>query len=142
MRLIQWYKNQDENRRNILLLTSLALIVFLCLVPFFFFSQPGVPLGWLLGSVIEIAAYASIAFGASVMFDQDNPNKTRGFLSIAFGSVRLLVYGAGLVAGALLTFKYNEPVIWLNFWTVFAGYMPMNIVLLVVSYRRVKRKKA
>ena len=46
---------------------------------------------------------------------------------------RLILWAGGLLLGALSTYYWKNNI--LNLWTVFVGYLPMLVILLVVFLR-------
>ncbi len=112
-----------STQRVCFLLAVLCLVVFAILLPFAFFDMPGLSFGWLLGNLISLFAYLSIVYGSKTLLSNNGAQPMALGLSVLFGSLRFIVYGAGLVLAALCTFYWKNA--WLNFWTLFAGYMPM-----------------
>jgi len=123
-------KKMSESKRNSLILGIVALAVFLGLSVFFFFDKPGIPLGWLAGSVIAIVAYLTIVLSSYFLIDSQNQASRIGYV-ILFNVVRLLLYGGILTLSALCTFYWKNK--WLNFWSTFAGVIPMPIILAIIS---------
>lgn len=132
MGLAKAYEKWPTVQRNLFLLGSLDVFVALCLLPFLFFDLPGLFVGWLVGSAISLLAYLSIVYMAGAITGSVNEEKRSGRavgLSVFFGLLRFALYAGGLALSAYLTFRAKNP--WLNFWALFAAYVPMPIVLAV-----------
>ena len=143
MRLSQWFSKASEAKQNTFILGVVALVGFVCLSVFFFLNNPGVPLGWLLGSVIEIVAYITIVKGASFLLDPSSLNRNKGYLAPLFMFVRLGLYTGGLVLAAFASFSWGSlESSYLNFFAVFAAYMPMVVVLIFTTVYRLKKSQA
>lgn len=137
-------KKLDKSMIQLLILVIVALVVALGLIPFIFFSHLDVVLGWLLGSLIEIICFLTILKSSSSMAKvAKGGNAAVAGLSILWYFLRILLYAAGLVIGALCTFKSAEwfgGFDYFNFWAVFASYMPLPIVLLITGLIFNKKK--
>lgn len=110
------------------LLGVVTLVVFVGLLPFAFFDHPGYAFGWLIGNLISFIAYVSIVFGSKTLLGQGGQKGLALGLTVFFSMFRFVFYGVGLLMGALCTFYWGNP--WLNFWTVFAGYMVMPLLVI------------
>lgn len=132
-------KNMDEHKLALLVLCAVGIFVFLCLTPFFFFNNPGVPLGWLLGTAIEIFNFWSIIFSSSMILATAEGKKVKGVaFSTIFVFLRLALWAGGLALGGLCTYKWNNN--WLNVWSVFAAYVPMTIAVAITFLSHGKAK--
>lgn len=133
------YKTWKDGTKNLFLLAAIALIGFLALLFGFFIGNPGLPLGWLLGSAIEIFAYFTIDRGSSFLLSSDADPK-KGALGAFFGVFRMALYAAGLVLGGFATYRWGSMASsYCNVWTVFAGYLPMGVVLICITFFRSKK---
>ena len=142
MKVTDWYNNASEPKKNIFLLGIVTAIGFAATFIFFFMNNPGVPLGWLFGSAIEIVCYITIVKGTTFLLDPNKLNRKRGFLAPLFMVLRLALYAGGLVLGAFCTYKWGTMACsYLNFWAVFAGYMPLPILLVFVTIYRLKKQQ-
>lgn len=140
MRLVDWYNKRSEEGRNIFLLVLIAIAGFAATFIFFFLNNPGVPLGFLFGSLIEIIAYITIVKSAKFMLDPNGLSRKKALLAPLFMVMRFLLYAGGLVLGAFATYRWGSmSCSYLNFWAVFAGYMPMVVILLFTTLYRLKR---
>ncbi|MCR5490848.1 MAG: hypothetical protein K6F32_01825 [Bacilli bacterium] len=139
MKLMERIGKMDEHRLVILILSLIGLFVFLCLTPFFFFNNPGVPLGWLLGTAIEVFNYWTIILSSGAILSPYSSKKTRGVaFVILFVFLRLAFWVGGLVLGALCTYTWQNN--YLNIWSVFAGYVPMTVAVAIAFMGRGKKK--
>ena len=142
MKFVDWYNKKSEMVRNIILLVMIALLGFLVTSIFFFMNNPGVPLGWLFGSAIEIIAYFTIAKGAAFMLDPNHLNRKRGLMAPLFMILRFALYAGGLVLAAFATYRWGSPSCsYLNVWAVFVSYLPLHVVLLFATFFRLKKEK-
>ena len=125
-------------QRVCFLLGVLTLVVFIALLPFAFFDNPGLSFGWLVGNAISLLAYLSIVFGSKMILGQGNSKGLGLGLATFFSMFRFLGYGVGLLFGALCTFYWHNA--WLNFWTVFAGYMGMPLLVVLNHFLETNRE--
>ncbi len=116
-------------QRVCFLLGVLTVVVFAALLPFAFFDKPGLAFGWLVGNIISLLAYLSIVYGSKTLLSQGNTKSLALGLTTLFSILRFLFYGVGLLLSALCTFYWHNS--WLNFWTVFAGYMGMPLLVVI-----------
>ena len=137
MKFPEKFANWSETKRNVFVLSAFAVVVAILLLPFAFFGLPGLTVGWILGSIISIFAYTTIVFASHVILRKDNDGKGIG-LTVVFSFLRMVIYAAGLALGALVTFVWKNP--WLNFWTVFAGYMPMPILVAIMHFYNMSKE--
>ena len=133
-----WYLKRSEEGKNFFILAAIAVLGLLVFVFGFFIDQPGLPLGWLLGSVIELFGYVTIVKGASFLLGTGNSKK--GYLMALFSALRLLLYASGLLLAALCTYYWKNNI--LNLWTVFGAYVPMAPVVLITQFAKIKKNAA
>ena len=139
MGLKEKIKGMDTHLLALLVLVAVGVIVFLCLIPFFFFDNPGVPLGWLLGTAIEVFNYWSIVFFSGALLSSTQGKKARGAIfSTIFVFLRFALWIGGLALGALCTFTWQNN--WCNVWSVFAAYVPMTIAVALTFIGRDRSK--
>ncbi len=141
--LAERYNGWKDEQKNLFILACIGIAGFLILLFGFFIDNPGLPIGWVLGTGIELIAYFTIYKGASYLLDPEDKNGKRGYLMAVFAMGRLLLYAGGLVLAAFCTFVWGSMAHgYCNLWTVFAGYMPEFIVLVIATMIRIKRKPA
>jgi len=130
-------------------MVAIALIVFVFLVPLFFFHNAetnypygAYPLGWLLGSVAEILAYYSLMYMSDSLFAQKDPNRpVTSLLAIGSAGIRILIYAIVLVISGICTFKsewfggFNA----FNFYATAAGLLPMLVVIFLTQFFALKQ---
>ena len=142
MSLAQRFSSLSEEKKNLFILGAIALLGALVLVFSFFIDNPGLFYGWLLGSAIEILCYVTIFFGARFLLSGDGEATKGGLVGALFGTFRLLFYAGGLVLGGFATFVWGTPAHgYCNVFTVFAGYLPLLLVLLVTTYLSARKSK-
>lgn len=136
------FSDFSSTQRVCFLLGVLTIVVFAALLPFAFFDKPGLSFGWLVGNAISLLAYLSIVYGSKTLLSQGNTKPLALGLTTLFSILRFVLYGVGLLFGALCTFYWHNP--WLNFWTVFAGYMGMPLFVVLNHFIEVnaEAKKA
>jgi len=140
MKLVEWYNKTSDTKKNLFLLGIVTLCGFAVTSIFFFLNNPGVPLGWLFGSIIELICYLSIVKGTAFMLDLNSLDRKKGYLAPLFMFMRLALYAGGLILAAFATFRWGSmSSSYLNFFAVFAGYMPMVVLLLIVTFGRLKK---
>jgi hypothetical protein len=138
--MARFYAKLSETGKNVFILTTIAIIGFVLLTPFFLLGNAGLPLGWLLGSTIEVLCYLSIVFGSGLLTNTGGKKgAVAAGLAVLFYSLRLICYAGGLVLGGLCTFKWKNDL--LSVWTVFAGYLPLLFVLAVSAFVKSKKEK-
>lgn len=141
-KLSHWYVNASETKRNLFWLGCLCLLGFVLLSAFFFLGNPGVPLGYLAGSLVGIGCYLLIVYGANNLVSEGEGAKVKGVaLTILLSALRFLLLLGLLALSALATFRYRNNL--LNFWAVGGGYLPMvGVVALgaILSDRRKKKR--
>ena len=138
MKLSEKFVNWEEWKRNVFILSVLAIVVTVALLPFALLGQPGIATGWLVGSMISVLAYLSIVYSSFAILRKDNDGKGMG-LSVFFSFARMGLDAIGLVLGALTTFVFKSP--WLNFWAIFAGYLPMPGLIAILHFIGLGKKK-
>ncbi len=138
MKLAERYNNLKIEHQNLAITVVISLLAFAGLCFLGLVGYIGVAFGFLMGSAIQIACYLSIIYGAGFLTnDASKPSSIGITLLFTFG--RMILYAGGLVLGALCTYRWNFP--WINVWGVFAGYMPLYIIILIHSLI-VKRDQA
>lgn len=143
MKFVDWYNNASEMKKNLFLLGIITAIGFAATFIFFFMNNPGVPFGWLFGSAIEIVCYITIVKGTSFLLDPNKLNPKRGLLAPLFMILRLALYAGGLVLAAFATYRWGSMASsYLNFWAVFAAYMPLPALLLFTTIYRLKKQQS
>ena len=138
MKLSEKFVNWEDWKRNVFILSIFAVVVTIALFPFALLGNPGIAVGFLLGSVISVLAYLSIVYSSFAILRKDNDGKGMG-LSVFFSFARMGLYAIGLVLGALATFVFKNA--WLNFWAIFAGYLPMPALIAVLHLIGLGKKK-
>ncbi|MCR5078889.1 MAG: hypothetical protein K6B65_03085 [Bacilli bacterium] len=141
MGLKKRYIGLSDEGKTLFWLILVDLVVFLGMVPFFFLSFIGLPLGWLLGSAIEIVCFLTMIKGSGFILDIANEkngrNRGRAW-ALVFAFLRFVLMVGGLVLSAVFTFKMEGN--YLNFFACAAGYLPLMIVAIVFNLLH-KRKK-
>lgn len=139
--LAKAYSSWSDERKNFMILVIIALVGFAVFCFGFFMNNPGLPLGWLLGSVIELICYVTIVKGSSFILDGSGDSK-RGLLGAAFGTLRLVLYAAGLVVGGFCTYSWGTVSNgYCNIWTVFGAYLPVLFVVIFATLLRNKKSE-
>ena len=139
MKLKERLSALDDSHLSLVLLSAVAIVVFVLSVPLFFLGFPGIPLGWLLGSGIEILNYWTMIRGAKIILTPENAKPVRGAVFMIITTLmRVALWVGGLALAGFYTFRLESN--WLNFWSTFAGYVPMTIVVVVSMIRKNKKK--
>ncbi len=142
-KLAERYNNWCDEEKNLFIFACIGVVGFLILLFGFFIDNPGLPIGWLLGTAIELVAYFTIWRGTAFLLDPQDKDGKRGYLMAVFALGRLFLYAGGLVLAAFCSFVWGTLAHgYCNLWTVFAGYMPEFIVLIFVTFFRLKKKPA
>ena len=149
--MAKWFAKMSTNKKALFIMVALAVIVFLFLTPLFFFHSEtnyplgAYPLGWLLGSLAEIAAYYSLMYMSDSLFAQKDPNRpVTSALAIGSAGIRILIYAIVLVVSGICTFKsawfggFNA----FNFYTTAAGLLPMLAVIFLTQFFAIKKENS
>ena len=83
--------------------------------------------GWLIGGAISLINYGLIILQSYAL---KNANATAGLQVIGFYLSRYALYAAGLLLAAVLR---ENGMNYINIFTVFAGYLPVRIVIYVIG---------
>lgn len=83
--------------------------------------------GWLLGGAISLINYGLIVLQSYAL---KNANATAGLQVIGFYLSRYALYGGGLLLAAILR---ENGLNFINIFTVFAGYLPVRIVIYILG---------
>ncbi len=141
MAIKERYNGLSDEGKILFWLILADLVVFLGMVPFFFFGLMGLPLGWLLGTAVELICYLTMLKGGSVIMDvatqKNGRNKGRVWAPV-FAFIRFILMVGALVLTAFFTFKMEGN--YLNFFACAAGYLPLMLVSIVFTLLS-KRKK-
>lgn len=91
------------------------------------FGWMGLFYGWLIGGAISLINYGLIILQSYAL---KNANATAGLQVIGFYLSRYALYAAGLLLAAVLR---ENGMNYINIFTVFAGYLPVRIVIYVIG---------
>lgn len=132
--MLNFYMKLNRDRKVFFWLAILAIVVYLALMPLYFFGLDKgyqYPNGWFLGSIVELVCYVTLIKMSDVL-TKDTSQKNVA-LVVASSFLRPLLYVVVLGISGICTFK-NE---WLggfdmfSFWTSFAALLPMPAVILI-----------
>ena len=141
--MVEKYLKLNENQKTIFWLALIGAVVFVGLCPLFFFYENkgfSYPMGWLLGTGAEILSFWTIIKMSESVIPTDPSVDPKPLRIIFFVALRFIIYIIVLVVAAICTFKSE----WFggfnlfNFWTVFAGLLPVQVCLFI-SHIRNKR---
>ena len=141
--MVEKYLKLNEHQKTLFWLAIIGGVVFVGLCPLFFFYEAkgfSYPLGWLLGTAAEILSfYTIIKMSEALLPTEENPNPSAAKV-IIFVALRFLIYIVVLVIAAICTWmpSWFGGFNMFNFWTTFAGLLPVQ-VFLVISQLRAKR---
>lgn len=137
------YSTWSDEKKNFFLLGMTCLLGCLILSFGFFLDNPGLVIGWLLGSAISAFCYATMVLSAKFLLSGDEKSSKFGYFGAVFGLFRLGFYAGGLVIGAFATFVWGSNAHgYCNLWTVFAGYLPLFVILIVTTLMSLKKEKS
>lgn len=144
--MVNFYKKLDKDHKGLFNLAVIDLVIFVLLLPLSLLTEDGgfkwatVSFGWLLGSLAQIIAYASIIFFSGIIL---NPNiKSNALKAVAPLTffLRFALYIIVLAVSAICTFK-NElfggfdlfnfwacvvPLVFLSFYTMGAKLIELK----------------
>ncbi len=141
--MVEKYLKLNEHQKTLFWLAIIGGVVFVGLCPLFFFYEAKgfpYPLGWLLGTAAEILSfYTIIKMSEALLPTEENPNPSAAKV-IIFVALRFLIYIVVLVIAAICTWmpSWFGGFDMFNFWTTFAGLLPVQ-VFLVISQLKAKR---
>ena len=141
--MVEKYLKLNEHQKTLFWLAIIGGVVFVGLCPLFFFYVAkgfSYPLGWLLGTAAEILSfYTIIKMSEALLPTEENPNPSAARV-IIFVALRFLIYIVVLVIAAICTWmpSWFGGFNMFNFWTTFAGLLPVQ-VFLVISQLKAKR---
>ena len=139
MKLKERLSKLDDSHLSLVLLSAVAVVVFVLMIPLFFFGFQGIPLGWLFGSGIEILNYFTMIKGAKIILTPENAKPIRGAIFMILTTLlRVVFWAGGLFLAGYYTFRLESN--WLNFWSTFAGYVPMTVVVAISAIHKNKKK--
>lgn len=142
--MVKWFAKLSSEKKDLFILVAVGLIVFVCLCPLFLISQGAWPLGWILGSAIDVVSYITIVKFTTGLLSADSSKKGGVFVSIMTSGLRYFLYAAGLIVAAICTFKpeWFGGFAAFNFYACALAYLPMPIVILVSNLLRNKKQVA
>ncbi|MCQ2742758.1 MAG: hypothetical protein MJ239_05630 [Bacilli bacterium] len=134
-------KKLNPNVKNVIILAIIGVIGALVCLPFAFIEiggskWPGLSLGVVLGTAIEIVCFLLLIEGASLL---TATTKKGALISLAFNLLRIVLFVGGLVLGAFCTFVWKGN--WLNIFAIAASYFPMIVLLVVNKIAEIKETK-
>ena len=133
------YESWSEFKKNLFLLICIALLGALACAGFIFLDNIGVLFGWLLGSAVNIFAYATINHGTAFLLSADGGAK-KAYLASLFSILRILLYGAALVLAGFASFMWGSLAHgYCNIISCALALMPTWIVLALVTFGRMKK---
>lgn len=133
--MVNWYLKLDEKKRNLFWLSLVYLALFVCLCPLFLIygiKGYSYPLGLLLGGLVSIFAYFSIAYQGEFLSKAEG----KGTLFVLlFMFLRIALYAAVGVLSALCTFKSEllGGFDAFSFYTAAAAMVLMPIIVLILG---------
>lgn len=134
--MVNFYLKLNRDEKVFFWLAILALVVYLALMPLYFFGLDKgyqYPNGWLLGSIVELLSYITLIKMSNSLASSQNKNTA---LVVASSFIRPFLYVVVLGISGICTFKSE----WLggfdmfSFWTAFASLLPMPIVILITHF--------
>ena len=127
-------KQWSPFKKNLLLLLCVVVLGCLISIPFLFLDNPGVLIGWVLGSLVNLFAYATIAGGAKFLLENDKSGKS-GYLALGFGAIRFLLYGGVLLLAAFASFRWGTlDHSYCNIIAAALALMPNWVVLVITTF--------
>lgn len=142
MKLTERFNKLSDLAKNFAILSIIGVLGTLVCIPLALIPAVGLggPLGFLLGSLLELFSYWTIVRGSDVILSKEKSKPANVVLVVVFYVLRL-----GLIAGALIlagfcTFRWDAH--YLYIWTVFAGLLPVYPYLIVSTLAHKGAKKA
>lgn len=138
-RLVDKYYSWSEMGRNLFVLLCIAFFGALISLIWIFLDNIGVLLGWLLGSMVNIFAYVTMAKGASYLLGGDKASK-QGYWVILWGILRFAFYAGALILAGFCSFKWGSLSHgYCNLISTALALMPTWVTLAVTTFLGNKR---
>lgn len=143
--MLNWYKGLSSNKKCLFLLGMLDIFVFICLVPFAFFTTDSgywlgtLMFGWLLGSVAQIVAFSSMILTSKAF---TNPNTPGALLGAGGFFIRYFLYAVVLVIAGICTFRsewfggFNA----FNFFTCFSSLVVLSFFVAIFKFLEIRKE--
>ena len=141
MKAVERFKTLDIEIQNLIILALIGVFGTLICIPLALLPNVGLggPLGFLLGSILELFSYWTICRATAVLLGKTRtkPGAT-AFVVICY-FLRLALIAGALVLAGFCTFRWDAH--YLYIWTVFASLLPVYPVLIVNTLRHTKKNK-
>ncbi len=143
-----WFKKLTSNAKSLFILGCFDVFVFVCMIPFAFFSTESgywlgsLMLGWLLGCFAQILGYISIIFTSKVL---GNISGTSGLGKLFGGGgffIRYILYAGVLTISAISTFKpeWFGGLNCLNFFSCFSSIVMLSFYVMIYKIIEIKNE--
>lgn len=132
--MMNFYSKLQRETKIFFWLAILALVVYLALMPLYFFGLDKgyqYPNGWLLGSIVSLFAYFTLIKMSNALTMENSKRSTP--LVVLSSFLRPLLYVLVLGVSGVCTFKpeWFGGFDMFSFWTSFAALLPMPAVILI-----------
>ena len=142
MKAVERFKTLDIEIQNMIILAIIGVFGTLVCIPLALLPNVGLggPLGFLLGSILELFSYWTICRASSLLLGNvhSKPGAT-AFVVICY-FLRLALIAGALVLAGFCTFRWDAH--YLYIWTVFVALLPVYPVLIITTLRATKKNKA
>ena len=141
-KFVDKYKSWDDFHRNVFILCCISVIGALVGVGFIFLDNIGVLFGWLLGSVVNMVAYVTIAKGSARLLTPSTEPK-QGYFALVGAVLRLFLYAGVLLLSGFCSFKWGTLSHgYCNLIATSLALMPTWIVLVITMLIRAPKLNA
>ena len=138
--MVEKYLKLNENQKTIFWLAIIGAVVFIGLCPLFFFYEIkgySYPIGWVLGTLAEILSFWTIIKMSEAAIPQEKGADPKALNIVFYIALRFILYIVVLTVAAICTFTtWFGAFSLFNFWTTFAGLLPVQIYLFVRHLKR------
>lgn len=141
MRLTQRYNSLSSEGQNFVLLIIIGLAGTLACVPLALLPSVGLggPLGFLLGSALELFSYWTICRGSKVLLSDDKSKPGSIALVAVSYLLRLALIAGAMVLACFCTFRWDAHFLYI--WTLFAALLPVYPLLILKTLLKGKKKQ-
>ena len=139
--LVEKYRNWSDFKKNMFILLMVALFGAIVGIGFIFIDNIGVLLGWLLGSAVNIFAYATMYYGSKRLLAPDTDPK-KGYFALIWAVLRLAFYAGCLLLSGFASFKWGTLAHgYCNLIATALALMPTWVMLVITTFLRSHRPK-
>lgn len=142
MKVVERYNALSTEAKNLVILIIIGVFGTLVCIPLALLPEVGLggPLGFLLGSILELFSYWTICRATAMLLSKERSKPGSTAFVVVCYFLRLALIGGALVLASFCTFRWKAP--YLYVWTVFAALLPVYPVLIINTLLNIKKGKS